>query len=510
MKFSELVLDHCHEIKSKYDLAAYCYCYIRSVISNQNIFLGDYIKINQDAEQINPNYEMLNNFAMKIKSILEQNPFQVFSTAAWPDETASLILSAENSLQDFGNRCMNLATVPFYILKGIDLYFKDCDYKTFKTAPLNNCCKDFCLVYVNTNSSWMEKISMEKNYPDIIHTNEIRNYFQHIIILEMCELPDGYGKPGLITLHKERKNMEKIIESGRMKVALIPAMQNRWFEFAVKRGASFEIVYDHMNIKNVTERLIALLKQAIACEVNMIVFPEYICNEEIQLEIQKTLARMSMEEPENLEELLLVVAGSGWTNDSDNVSCLYSYDGYLLGKVYKYSAYNNVIDGKEYVERLMNPGKEITLVEIPGAGIIQTEICRNVSENEFCLKLARVFGTHFLLIAAWSTSVNIGFKKQMDSIISANHNTCFAMSNCCAAFCDNKKFRSEISIVSAPQKNGSLIEGNYEYIRRDEQMCRCCENGCIFLSCFDFNGEEQKDVKITVSSAPDSASEGPG
>ncbi len=55
---------------------------------------------------------------------------------------------------------------------------------------------------------------------------------------------------------------------------------------------------------------------------------------------------MNRTEPERLKDLQFVVSGSGWTKDSNNVSCLYSYDGNLLGKVYKYSAYDNEINGE--------------------------------------------------------------------------------------------------------------------------------------------------------------------
>ena len=38
---------------------------------------------------------------------------------------------------------------------------------------------------------------------------------------------------------------------------------------------------------------------------------------------------------EKIEVPLFVISGSNWTSESNNVSCLYSYDGNLLGKMYK-------------------------------------------------------------------------------------------------------------------------------------------------------------------------------
>lgn len=497
MSFSENLIKNISSINSKYDLIAYCYYYLINTVKNQIIFLGEYIEINNNEQKDNPNFQMLSLFAINIKKFFKQNFISNFLEETSKSKMVDLIVSAEKCLKNFGDASMNDATVPFFILKGLDLYFQDCIYETYKFSPLNNYCKDFCLIYIHSNLSIMDKIIDEKNYADTIHKNEIRSYFKHIIILETCELPRNYGIPNLITLQKNETNLQKILDTKKVKVALIPTMCEKWFDFHIRQGASFEIKYDNHALEAVVDRVISLLKWAIECKANIIVFPEYICSEEIQIKISETLSEFSGTEPEKLKDLFFVVAGSAWTKDSNNVSYIYDEDGLLLGKVYKYSAYDNHKNGIKYVERLQDPGKEITLIKVPGFGIFQTEICRNVSENEFCLRLAKVFDTQFLLITAWSSSVNIGFKKQIDAIVSSNHKTCTVMSNSCAAFSDCEDFRTQLGIVAAPQKNKSLIEANYENIIRDRQQCiDSCENGCIFEINFDFNGDEVNDVVI--------------
>lgn len=497
MSFSEKLENVFNNIKTKYDLVAYCYYYLINTVKNQIIFLGEYIEINNDEQKDNPNYQMLSQFAINIKKLFKHNFISNFSEDVSADKIFDLVLSAENSLKDFGDKSMNHATIPFFILKGLDLYFQDCSYETSKSSPLNDYCKDFCLIYVNTDISILDEIMNVKNYAEIIHKNEIRSYFNHIIILETCELPRNCGIPKLIALQKNETNLKKIIETKKVRIALIPTMREKWFDFAIRQGASFEVEYNNQVLETVKNRVISLLKWAIECKANIIIFPEYICSEEIQSIISETLSQMCVSEPRKLNELLFVVAGSGWTKDSNNVSCIYDEDGFLLGRVYKYSAYDNRKNGIKYYERLQDPGKEITLIKVPRIGIFQIEICRNVSENEFCLKLAKIFDTQFLLITAWSSSVNIGFKKQIDSIVSSNHRTCTAMSNCCAAFSDSKKFRTQIGVVAAPQKNESLTEANFGYVKRQKQQCdNSCENGCIFEIIFDFSGENENDVMI--------------
>lgn len=497
MSFSEKLVKDFNNINSKYDLIAYCYYYLITTVKNQIIFLGEYIEINNNEQKDNPNYQMLSQFAINIKRLFKQNFMSDFSVEASTNKMLDLIASTENDLKDFGDISMNHATISFFILKGLDLYFQDCIYETWKSSPLNEYYKEFCLIYINSNLSIMDTIISEKNYAEKIHKNEIRSYFKHIIIFETYELPRNYGIPKLIALQKNEINLKKIIETKKVKIALIPTMCEKWFDFNIRQGASFEIKYNNQVLETVEDRVISLLNWAIECKANIIVFPEYVCSEEIQTKISEALSQMSESEPEKLNELLFVVAGSGWTKDSNNVSCIYDEDGFLLGKVYKYSAYDNHKEGIRYVEGLQDPGKKITLIKVPRIGIFQIEICRNVSENEFCLRLAKAFDTQFLLITAWSSSVNIGFKKQIDSIISSNHRACVAMSNCCAAFSDCKKFRTQIGVVAAPQKNESLIEANYEYVKRKKRQCNfSCENGCIFEISFDFNGADENDVAI--------------
>lgn len=497
MLFVEDISQKIDEINSIYDLIAYCYCYLMDNIENPIIFMGEYIDKNENIELNNYNLDRLDTFSMQIKDIMEQDPFTIFSSALKFQRILDLIKTTETGLEEYGDDTLNHATIPYFMLRGLDLYFKDCDYETYKISPLNNYNREYCFIYVNKSLSLMDEIIKNKKYPSIVHANDMRFGFDHIIILLKEELPRGYGIPKLVTLSKQDEIINRIVENKKIKVAVIPVMKDEWIEFKILGGSSFIVNYFDKKMIKVREKVIALLEWAIECKANIIIFPEYVCKEEIQIEICKKLSEMAESHPEKMEELLFVISGSGWTSDSNNVSCLYSYDGYLLGKVYKYSAFDNIIKGTKYKERLRNPGKEITLIKIPGIGICQTEICRNVSENEFSHKLAQAFNTQFLLIPAWSTSVNIAFKTPLDSIIAANHRTCAVVCNCCAAFEEDKGFRDNIEIITVPQKDVSVVKGDSEYMKRPKEVCDACSRyECMFEVCFDFNGTREKDIGV--------------
>ena len=498
MKFTEELSGVYDKLKTVYDLAAFCYSYLEENISNQIVFMAEYIDANDGVDVSNPNLDLLMDMAMDIKVMLKENLFMLFGQKSDSNSLLSLIRRTENDMVDFEEASMNCATIPFFILLGIDLYIQDRGYEGSKCFPANDFLKETYMVYVNGYSSLMDEVASKREYPAVIETNEIRKYFNYIIFLKTSELRSNYGVPKMVTLCKDESNLKKILNTKQIKIALIPVMREKWFDFLNERGTSFEIKYDWQKEEHVKARVLSLLEKAINYKFNVIVFPEYVCSPGVQVAIGKYLEKMSLEEPERLKELLFVIAGSGWTADSNNVSCVYSYEGDLLGRVYKYSAYNKVIGRVKYYERLQNPGKEVTLINIPGIGIVQTEICRDVSEDEFCSKLARVFEPQFLLIVAWSASVKIGFRKQIDAIISHNRKTCVAMCNCCGAIHSDKRFKDVLGVVAAPQKQESLVEAVFGDVRRvREECCGGCENGCIFEVYYDFNVESEEDVVMT-------------
>lgn len=498
MSFSGEMNKNFSNIKTKYDLIAFCYHYLENNIVNESNFLGAYIEKSNNAKMINPNFDLLNHMAFQLKLIMDKST-GTFSPLHKSGPVFTLITDTEKKLKKYGIPSLNNATIPFFMLLGLDLYFQDCIYETCKTSPLNDYLNKKYLVYINNKMSILDSVRENKNYAATIKNKEIRNCFKHMLIFKRSEIPRMYGIPKLVSLFKNEEHLEYIVQSKQIKIALIPTTKEKWIGFPHQEGGLFAVEYDTRKTQIMKNRVLELLKWAIKCKVNIIVFPEYICSEEIQLEICNYLIKLNRTEPEKLKNLLFVVAGSGWTKDSNNVSCLYSYDGNLLGKVYKYSAYDNDINGEPYVENLQNPGKEITLIKIPGLGVFQTEICRNVSECEFSLKLAKVFDSQFLLIPAWSSSINRGFQKQTDAIVSQNYRTCSAMCNCCAAVPNEDGFREDIGIITVPQKKGAVVEGRYRYTRRAQNICdQCCEKQCFFEVCYDFNQKGKYDVGTSI------------
>lgn len=488
MHFYKELQKDIEQIETIYDLAAYCYDYLITQLGEkQATFIAEYIWENDSSKENNPNLELMREMQQDIKnSILKQDRmgvmFEDFHT-----ELCDLIQWYEEQLQDFGREePLNHAVIPFFIIKGLELYIAEKDYLTSRSAPLNENYQVKSYVYLNEPCRMMMEVAEVANFGSAITPNEIRNEMDRFVFLEKREIKNTYAVPKVVTLNKNRECINNILQKGIINVAVIPFSRAEMLDFPITRGAVFEVEYKEWHKQYAQERALKLLCEAVAQGANIIVFPEFICSSEIQEAISEKLSEMYDACEEKLNNLLLVVAGSGWIRDSNNVSKIYSYNGIHLGDQYKYSSFTRKKGKDSMVEGLSNPGGATTVIRIPEIGNIQVGICRDISESTFAHQLARLFSPIFLLVPAWSSSVERGFNTQLRTIVSENYTTCGVLCNCCEAR-DKKNFERNIGIIVTPYKNKTIVDGKKTFISRNEEICAAClEHGCIFMCTFDF------------------------
>lgn len=481
-----------------YDFAAFCYDYLIKNVGDQARFLGKYIMENESAEYVNPNLQKLRNLNNEIGNILRKREELGIPFSECIGESRMYL--DHFKLEKYGEALLNEATIPFFILLSIDRYVKKKSGRHSDTAPLN---KEYCkdsYIYLNPGKSILDDAAERNNFSDIIHSALIRNQVENLIILEKRELPDNVEPPRTVQLWIDDTNEEKLkaIAEKKLKIATIPFGEEEMLVFPVKEGALFHVKYKKKHLKTGSERAEKLLEFAVEKRANIIIFPEFVCGQKIQDTIQKWLKDTYEKTPEKMSSLLFVIAGSGWTEDENNVSYIYSYNGRLIGKQYKNCRYSDLKrKGKELIENLQNPGKETTIVDVKGLGKVLVGICRDVSEYSYTELLAKVFRPQFLLVPAWSKSVNIGFKNQFQEIVEKNHRTCSILCNCCEAFHNLDKFKTEIGLAVTPYKNGTVIEGTVNKISRGTKCIQKCKiGGCVFILDMDFGYEPVKKGKI--------------
>lgn len=291
----------------------------------------------------------------------------------------------------------------------------------------------------------------------------------------------------------------QILKGKKLKIAVIPFEKVAMTEFPVRKGAVFEVEYTAWHKKNAISIALKLLDEAIKQQANIVIFPEFVCSMELQEAMQEHLQQCYKKSPRSMKTLLFVVAGSGWTEDDNNVSCIFSYNGRLLGRQYKQVNYYKIDDvsKKGHVEGLENPGQEMTICEVEGIGQIMFAICRDVSERGNTGQLARIFRPQFLLVPAWSPSVHNGFEQQFEEIIEQNHRTCCVVCNCCEAFGTFGEKKKLNGIIATPYKEESLVRGMVSPLERGNV---CWQDGacgsCLFLVELDFSNIQNEQLKI--------------
>lgn len=488
MGFRQALAENLGKIESVYDLAAFCYDYLIKNVENQARFIGEYAEENESAEHVNPNLKALKILDDTVKKVLmmrEEHGISFYECL----ENVQAILE-RTTLEEYGEPLLNDAAIPFFILLAIDRYVTERRWVCVDKAPLN---KGYCedsYIYMNVRDNMLDDAAEQNDFPKVILPYRIQSQMEHLIILEVKEIPNKINPPQVVHLWIDQEKKGMIFNEKKLKIAVIPFSRDKMLKFPVKHGGLFRVEYEDEHIKKGAERAIKLLESAIEEKANIIIFPEYICSQGIQDAIQNRLKDIyeNKSQREKASALLLVVAGSCWTEDNNNVSRIFSYSGMQIGKQYKQCVYSDLKDkGKVMVEDLADPGKETTIVDIAGVGKILIGICRDISERSYTRTLARTFMPQFLLVPAWSRSVHNGFKEQFREITAENHRTCSVLCNCCGALNNGEKFNIEIGLAVTPYKKNTVVVGNVDMICREEGCIKKCkENGCVFIVDMDF------------------------
>lgn len=503
MNIHETIKHDQEKIKSVYDLVAVCYDYLLAQIENQITFIGKYTEFSDDAIQNNPNQKNLLKFSDGVKGLL-------FSAEYWNeevlDEILSMTLSAEYELKPFGETVYNEAAIAYFLLIGIDLY-AECQVENNQDAPLNQSYQVNSFIYRRQNTGILSAAAKKNEFRETIQAVEIRNNFSCLVILEKSEMKPGMLPPKMVTLSIDKEDFirNSLIQDQTLKVVCIPWGKEQTCNFPKIQGNTFRVEYLDSYKTNCVNKALRLMEAAIVHKANIIIFPEYVCCPEVQEAIGIYLKETYRKNPKKIESLLLVIAGSGWTDDDNNVARVYSYSGKPLGKYYKYAPYDDKEKDPQtgkvkgcLIEGLHNPGKESVIVEVPDIGIVMTAICRDISNWDYSEKIARIFQTDFLMVPAWSGSLHHAFINQLISITAANTNTCSVVCNCCGA---QKNGSLEKGAVVTPYKKNTRITGKHRIILLNKlsvKRCSTCK-GCIFCLTFSFKPQDVAKGRITRS-----------
>ncbi|MCL2717951.1 MAG: hypothetical protein FWE14_04140 [Lachnospiraceae bacterium] len=480
--------------ESIYDLIAYCYDSIYSIVDNEELFLAEYIdKASAAISDIvissgitNPNCNILDNLSASIFDMLRNmmpNPYSNYANFL-----RELLRRMKNiELADYQNADYNNMTIPYIILQTIDSYLPSYNF-TEKTGPKGNYLNYNTLVYLADNDTLIFDTSDKLKFREKVHACKITESFNNIRLVHKSKLKRGAGIPNIKTISIENEMLNIAIKDKQeLSFAFIPYSNLREFDFVNSVGTSFTISYRNTDEEIMKKRCQTLLDAAICSNANIIVFPEYIVSKNMIIEIRCILKQKNIEKPKSLDSLMMVIAGSTWDESNNNILYIIDRFGEVVGEYYKYSKFAkfskpNFSHGVfELCEKLTMPGKKCTLININGVGHVLPAICRDVIDEDYTSSLAEFFHPSMVIIPAWSKSI-ASFHERIKSFANRFYTSSFVCNSCQA--------KGEFSSCACiPIKPNTVIEGKIVSINVKECKKNCEKKGCIFLLKVNYNRE---------------------
>ncbi|MCL1981966.1 MAG: hypothetical protein FWG53_02580, partial [Clostridiales bacterium] len=361
-----------------YDLIACCSDSIFSVVLNEELFMAEYVDLppkyqclrrNQKLimkqsgswqnaslrkwlkkmraykkrHEINPNLDNLNVLSGSIVRIFDSIKPEEVSMYYAEFKKSLLVLLREFKLVAFlEDPLYNQATIPFFVLRVLDsLLAKLLKFQKKYLGPMGNYRRYKTLVYFADNHTIISEASMQLGFRGKVHPERIQDIVVNLRLVRVDQISAGAAIPKIlrIDIDKDQANSLNFCVTNKLSIAFIPYSIHREFAFKPSIGSSFTIKYNDIDEEVMKNRCHALLDCAIQGGANIIAFPEYIISEKMLHEIKSFLKIKMLEEPKSLEKLVMVIAGSTWIENDNNVLHILNRHGTEIAKYYKYSPF---------------------------------------------------------------------------------------------------------------------------------------------------------------------------
>ena len=488
MDLPEYMSKYITEPDNIYDLAGNCFGILSEKVEKPARFISDYVS---EGENGNPNLGELNDFSETVMwEVSDLRPSRY-------DDFQSHVMKMIKSLRlrPYADKDLNELSVIYFLLAGIDAGAKT--WPSFKyvsgMGPLDRDNKTGYRVYFSSrdtlHSDYVENIGRDRQY-----TSDFSAQFESFRFVNTGTWKLGENVPRMIYLPYGRNDSRR--RGKRLRAAVIPGMNEKNFEFVKTTGSSYPVDYSRTGQKRITNKIIKSVNKALDAQCDLIVLPEYITSPAVFGTIQKQIKKEYLKRgPGDMP--LLILSGSSWTNDDNNVLKVLDEFGDEIGSYYKYSAYTKKKSGKygyELYESLTDPGRRSDLFAIEGWGVLLPAICRDVIDGEHTEVMARVFLPFLLVISAWSRSVKSFEERQRE--LANKYFISSILANACGAV---KKDAVKIGNAGIVHKKGTIAGILFQDICRDKCSGACEKCECAYIVEFDFTYDDITNTKISIN-----------
>ncbi len=414
----------------------------------------------------------------------------------------------------------------FYIMEALDSYVEKDLEETYDAChdfePLNKGkSREHCLVYLKEKESFLKEAYSskgKKGFRKPLHSSRIGSFF-HTLLIFTSDKFENVPQVIPIKINRECKSAIK----DKIQIFSIPYIGFDTFRFRAINNPSiceadeirgpFYVEYPPEYEEDNIQRVTALLDLAIQKGANIIIFPEFIMSERMRDAVQTYLRQMQYDKK---KRLILVLAGTcyHWDGKSrgNNILHIFNAKGMEVGRYYKYSPFliqkeerihgadvsstksAGLTERRQYCincEMLSDPGKECVLLDIEGVGRVLPAICRDVIDGEYTSYLADLFLPSFVLVPAWSESVN-SFDTRLKSLADTIH-AASLLCNCCNAV-KRDKDNTVIGWFYMPAKQNTRMKAKLLNISHNQGCKKLCKErgGCIVQVEVDFSCGQPK------------------
>lgn len=476
------------EADNVYDLIGNCFGMLCKNIDNHQAFTSKYLD-----QKLNPNICILNKFSEDVMKIMED-----YSALRYHSICQKLFqLIAGIELQNYMEPQKNHLTIIYCILAAIDSAAVNWPVKQMSSVlgPLDKQHKTHYRVYFNLkrtiHADYIEGIGRNRSV-----SSDFFEQFENFRFIDENKWKEHIDVPQIKYIQPSKPWKEKNQDIHTLKIAVIPASFEKNFEFKFVGESSVMVDYSKHDQTHTADRICRAIEAAINIGSNIIVLPEYIVSPEIYLSIQKQI-RASRQKRKAAMALMLVFAGSTWTEDGNNVMRILNSWGTEIGEYYKYSSYTKPKKGKhgfEICEVLSTPGKHCDIMAIENIGLFLPAICRDMIDGEYTEELAHRLFPVFTIIAAWSPSLAQFAQRQKE--LANKYFVSSVLANACSSV---RKTAVKIGNGGIVCKKGTIPDMCKKDIKREKCIATCNETECFYILDYDFSFKDKaKNTNIEI------------
>ena len=471
-----------------YDLIGNCFGVLCENIDNHQAFISRYLD-----RELNPNFDILNRFSEDVMDAVDDYDF--INYVHVKHRIFGLVDKLE--LQDYLEPKENQLAVIYCILTAIDSVAGDWEEKWAldSLGPLDQHHKTGYRVYYvlkkTIHADYMGKAGRERTV-----SSDFFEQFENFRFVNENRWKEHIDVPKIKYLQLKRSWKSKGNDIYRLKIAVVPVSCEENFEFRFVGESRYVVDYSKCDQAHLAKKVGQAVEAAIYKECNIIVLPEYVVSQEVYRSVQKQIRKCHRELKEKMA-LVLVFAGSTWTEDGNNVMRILDDWGEEVGEYYKYSPYVEFPKGKhrfECCEVLSAPGRCCDIIAIENVGLFLPAICRDVIDGEYTEKLAHYLLPAFTIIAAWSPSLAQFAERQRE--MANKYFVSSILANACSSI---RKRALKIGNGAIICKRGTITQICKKDIKRKSCMENCSKEGCLYLLEYDFSYEEkEKNTDIEI------------